>query len=324
MKIQSKLKQIDCPFFSIDTTLARTTNCITEKFNYKDEHWGSASAHIIYSNEFCLMKTEIDTRINLTDLFSVTGEYIQLSYLINGNTKVQLDSNTYQSINLGDLHLFYGKDTTIDFFMPSDVKAEYISIIFTKSFFIQLFRNESWYCSDPFFKTVVKDIHEESETLQFPLNYAIYQLTHELFKTSIDKRLEFHLFQLKFKEIFLQLCNLPSDREVLQQSDISDDLFQKIKKVYAYITLHFDETPTLKELARIAILNEFQLKTGFKKVYGITIRAYIIQLKMEQSKSLLNRYSVNETAAILGYKSVSHFIQSFKKYYGYTPKQLHL
>ncbi len=56
-------------------------------------------------------------------------------------------------------------------------------------------------------------------------------------------------------------------------------------------------------------------------MYGKTIRSFIIELRMEKAKSLLGNHTVSEMAGILGYKSVPHFINTFKKCYGYTPKQ---
>ncbi|SFU60415.1 AraC-type DNA-binding protein [Pustulibacterium marinum] len=321
MKIQSKLKELQCDLFSIDTSEVSEGTCIEEKIAL-DEPNCSAVSQIIYSTDFCLLKTVFDTKIGITDNFSITGEYIQLSYLTDGNPRILLNDTDSQLLKIGNLQLCFSKNTSAEIHMNEAMKFEYICIFFTKEFFIHLFRNASWYCGDSFFKKVARGEYSDLGKLQFPLNHTLHQLTQDLFKLTIEKHLKFHLLQLKFKEIFIHISNLSADNNLPKNLDISEDQYQKIKKVHAYVTLHFHRTPTLKELARMAILNELQLKTGFKKIYGITIRAYIIQLKMERSKSLLARYSVNETASILGYKSVSHFIQSFKKFYGTTPKQI--
>ena len=96
---------------------------------------------------------------------------------------------------------------------------------------------------------------------------------------------------------------------------------EKLKKARAFLMANYKNPPTIKALSRIILLNEVELKKGFKEVYGKTIRAYIIELRMNSASQLIKDHSVNEAAGILGYKSVPHFIKSFKKYYGVTPKQ---
>ena len=69
-------------------------------------------------------------------------------------------------------------------------------------------------------------------------------------------------------------------------------------------------------------LNELKLKQQFKIAYGITIYAFVIQLRMEQAQNMLHEnYSVSEMSYALGYRSVSHFISTYKQYFGNTPKQ---
>lgn len=83
-----------------------------------------------------------------------------------------------------------------------------------------------------------------------------------------------------------------------------------------------DNPPTSAELAKIFLMNEKKLKQNFKSIYGTTIYAFVVQIRMEKAKKLLlENYNVNELAILLGYNSVSHFIKVFKNYYGYTPKE---
>lgn len=53
------------------------------------------------------------------------------------------------------------------------------------------------------------------------------------------------------------------------------------------------------------------------------IHSYITKLRMEHARRLLmQEATVNGVSAALGYKNPSHFIASFRKYFGVTPKQL--
>ena len=84
-----------------------------------------------------------------------------------------------------------------------------------------------------------------------------------------------------------------------------------------------DTPPGLKELAKICGLNEYQLKMGFKEIYGNTVFGFLLDHKLDHSRVLLDsdKYQVNEVAYQIGYTNPSHFIAAFKKKFGITPKK---
>mgnify|MGYP001762733309 FL=1 len=103
---------------------------------------------------------------------------------------------------------------------------------------------------------------------------------------------------------------------------IQDDMEAKLESAKAYLVTHCTNPPTIKQLSRIVSLNEFKLKTGFKDKFGSTIHDYITKIRMQRAKKMIiDNQPVNDVSSQLGYKSVSHFITSFKKFYGVTPKQ---
>jgi AraC family transcriptional regulator len=65
------------------------------------------------------------------------------------------------------------------------------------------------------------------------------------------------------------------------------------------------------------------LSAIFSAVEGLTIEKYVILQRIERVKELLayDELSVNEIADKLGYSSVQHLSQQFKKFTGLTPSQ---
>ena len=62
------------------------------------------------------------------------------------------------------------------------------------------------------------------------------------------------------------------------------------------------------------------LQAAFKQQYGISIREYKLQLRMETSRLLLEQgKDPKEVYLELRYASQSGFSSAFKKYYGTTP-----
>lgn len=86
----------------------------------------------------------------------------------------------------------------------------------------------------------------------------------------------------------------------------SDDLSKK----------NFSEYLTMK-----VKFNYTHLSTLFKRVVGITIEKYIINVKIERVKELLvyEHLSLNEISFKLNYSSVAHLSNQFKKVTGLTP-----
>ena len=103
----------------------------------------------------------------------------------------------------------------------------------------------------------------------------------------------------------------------------NEETVRKIKNAKEYLLKHIDNPPGLKALAKLAGLNEFQLKVGFKEIYGNTVYGYLLDHKLDYSRLQLDtkKYKVNEVATQIGYTNPSHFIAAFRKKFGITPKK---
>lgn len=81
--------------------------------------------------------------------------------------------------------------------------------------------------------------------------------------------------------------------------------------------------PTIGKLARLVYLNEYKLKTGFKKMFGMPVHAYIIDKRLEMARFLMEeqRLKVTEAVLLVGYSDASHFAEKFRKKYGVNPSR---
>ncbi|HNP06494.1 MAG TPA: AraC family transcriptional regulator [Cyclobacteriaceae bacterium] len=102
-----------------------------------------------------------------------------------------------------------------------------------------------------------------------------------------------------------------------------EETVRKIKRAKELLLKNSESPPRLKELAKMAGLNEYQLKVGFKQIYGNTVFGFLLDHKLDNAQLLLDtaKFKVNEVAYQIGYTNPSHFIAAFKKKYGVTPKK---
>ncbi len=98
---------------------------------------------------------------------------------------------------------------------------------------------------------------------------------------------------------------------------------ERIKNARNILIDNLDSPPSLGELAKAIGMNEYNLKVGFKNVYGLPAFKYLQEHRLGLAKKLLGegQLQVSEIADRVGYKSSSHFIEAFRKKYGNTPKK---
>jgi AraC-like DNA-binding protein len=81
---------------------------------------------------------------------------------------------------------------------------------------------------------------------------------------------------------------------------------------------------SLDELAKSAGLSKTKMKMRFKEIVGTSVYKYYLDVRMQRAKDMLhaNTNSVTQLAYEMGFKTVSHFSQLYKKYYGINPNSI--
>ncbi|RAJ35604.1 helix-turn-helix domain-containing protein [Pedobacter cryoconitis] len=87
-----------------------------------------------------------------------------------------------------------------------------------------------------------------------------------------------------------------------------------------YLTKNIHTPPSLAELAKIAGINEFKLKNGFKELFDTTVFGYLSEVKLTEAKEqLLSGLAIKVISENMGYSSVQHFSTAFSKKFGISP-----
>ena len=89
-----------------------------------------------------------------------------------------------------------------------------------------------------------------------------------------------------------------------------------------YLLKHIENPPSLPELARLAGINEFKLKNGFKEIFNQPVFAWLADVRIETAMAELMKKNrpITEIAFELGFSSPQHFSAAFKRKYGVPPR----
>ncbi|MFT5480026.1 MAG: AraC family transcriptional activator of pyochelin receptor [Bacteroidia bacterium] len=157
-----------------------------------------------------------------------------------------------------------------------------------------------------------------------PINIESDALLDNIYLQTTPTSLKSVYYNAKITELMGYLFDVPNESLYEACPFLKEqDNVEKIKNARNIMIEHLDNPPTLKDLAKKIGMNEYNLKIGFKNVYGLPVFKYVQEYKLNLAKRHLREGSlqVAEIADKIGYKSSSHFIDAFKKKFGITPKK---
>ena len=97
-------------------------------------------------------------------------------------------------------------------------------------------------------------------------------------------------------------------------------LYRRIVQAKIFIDDHFHEDINLSDSADEALFSKFHFIRLFKSIYGKTPHQYLIAVRIENAKLLLQtRMSVTDVCFEIGFESISSFTGLFRRMTGQTP-----
>ncbi|MEJ2498352.1 MAG: AraC family transcriptional regulator [Sulfurovaceae bacterium] len=157
------------------------------------------------------------------------------------------------------------------------------------------------------------------------INYRQKTLLEDLLKLSTtDDKLQMLYLESKLLDLVYTSFNaieITNENENIYLSLQDTQCLQKAKRI---LLENIKNPPSLKELAYKSAINEFKLKKGFKQLFGNTVYGLLQEHRLCEAKKLLeaNEINIGEAAALVGYKSISHFGKVFKEQFNMSPMQI--
>ena len=126
--------------------------------------------------------------------------------------------------------------------------------------------------------------------------------------SGVEYKLLGHLYIL-----FSELLN-ENDPLVLQEKN-------HVNKTIEYLQMHYQEELHINDLAKHLLLDRTYLYRLFKKQIGLSIKEYLINLRIEKAKDLIinTNQSLHSISVLVGYASYLSFSNTFKEKVKMTP-----
>lgn len=221
-------------------------------------------------------------------------------------------------------NIFYNPETEESLEVEPQAEMKIFGLSFMSDKFIQIAANNG---------PILDKMAERVESRK-PVYYSKgYHITPRM-QQVIDEVRNCH-FTGGLKKLFLQSKSIEllalqceqieteaRNRREVQKISRTDE--ERIYHARDLLLAHAQEPLSLMELARKAGINEFKLKSGFKKVFDNTVFGYLSDYRLDQAKQMMREgtHSFTDIADELGYSSLQHFSNAFRKKFGQSPSEV--
>ncbi len=126
-------------------------------------------------------------------------------------------------------------------------------------------------------------------------------------------------FSLVYQDSLEEFQQIESIRQVTKE-----EIYRRCFLAKEYLREHFHESPSLNQLALVAMMNKFHFLSHFKKIYGETPKRYAMRLQLKKAHALIvsGKHSITETMEKVGFASLPSFSLLFKRHFGVSPSKL--
>ncbi|MCR9263428.1 MAG: AraC family transcriptional regulator [Flavobacteriaceae bacterium] len=275
---------------------------------------------ILVEDGFYILKIQNDTQELQTVEREIDSSFIQFHFCLKGKTRFNFNEGNYHlEVTEENSLLLYNTQKDLPLNLIVSPNSWLLSVVMTIRKFHSLFSNEAEYI--PFLSGENKEKKYYSQEMVSP---AIAVVLSQLMNYNLHPSIKQLYIKGKVYELISLYFNKTEDADLEQCPFLADeDNVRRIRMAKEIMISRMAEPPTLAELSQEIGLSLKKLKEGFKQIYGDSVYGFLFDYKMEYARKMLEtgKHNVNEVGLKVGYSTASHFIASFKKKYGTTPKK---
>jgi AraC-like DNA-binding protein len=262
--------------------------------------------------------------------YEITGhvDLVEMHFTLQGN-------GTMKNLHSGKEHHFKANEHNMHYTPVFSGTGEYggqerykfMEVHFSTRFFLEL-AQDSCPSLMRFAEIIAKGNENDLSSDNMPISIAMHQCIHDIMNVKLTGRLKMMYLQSKCIELLALQAQMYDDTVnaglytqpmIIKPGHDTDSIY------YAkdYLVQHAAQPPSLTELAKIAGINEFKLKQGFRTLFNTTVFGFLAEYKLTQAHELIRaNIPIKDVADRLGYSSVQHFNSAFRKKFGVPPGKL--
>lgn len=251
--------------------------------------------------------------------------FMEIMYMLEGIALVECERKSYM-VNPGDLILFH-PNTTHSVFATTRAGLKYAILKFdinrlnvTNSYSPKLrtiFQNAK---RDP-----LAQIYLDAGLLvSLPVEKIFFRCIEELNKKEFGYDLLYRSEVCCLLIEFIRIWERNGFHPNSSQMNNSD--FESINSITEYIDSHSHELLNVQELANRCHMSYSYFAKNFREQYGQSCKEYIEFVRVCKSEDylLFTDYDLAYISSEIGFSDCSHYIKTYKKLRGITPKQFRL
>jgi AraC-like DNA-binding protein len=302
---------------------------VTERRQIYSFPFGDAELVQIGFSGIFIVYGDMQVRQNRILNFDVTGDIdlVEMHFTLAGNGYIKNRSTGREySFKSNEHNMHYSPVFMGSGEYRGQVQYKFFEVHFTTRFFFELAKDSSPILMQ-FAEQIQKGKDSELYHDNLPISFAMHQCINDIMNCKVTGGLKLLFLQSKCIELLALQAQMYEDAMhrsvIICKSDYDKDCIHFAKE---YLLQHSVQPPSLTELAKIAGINEFKLKQGFKEVFNNTVFGYLTDYKLNQARDLLltGHIAIKDVADQLGYSSVQHFNSAFRKKFGVPPGKLNV
>jgi AraC-like DNA-binding protein len=110
--------------------------------------------------------------------------------------------------------------------------------------------------------------------------------------------------------------------QLVKEYYLPEYYYVQVRQSKSFMENYLSEKIELEKIASTAFMSRFHYIRIFKRVYGLSPRQYLRDLRLNKGKELLKQgLNISQVCFDVGYDSLPTFCNAFKKATGYSPKE---
>ncbi len=261
----------------------------------------------------------------LSETWEVRSRTVMLDFVVSGEYSCKfLGGRRIIEKSPGFSCISYFPGHTLRMVYKKEEKVRWLGILIDKPALLDLISDACAKGADPLRKVLETDRVAEPFFQKAPTAPVSCAIMNQIF----DCPYKGSLGRLFRESKMLELLSTGLSIHLIGQGDASRTISRrdvdKLHYVRRMLSESFEETPTLFDLAKRVGMSETKLKRNFKEYFGIPVFRMYKQVRMETAREMLlsGEWNVTQAAVEVGYSSLSHFSQAFRKHFGISPKHI--